>query len=875
MLFLTLLVIEGMARIAYYAAYGTEYGGGSAADSPDNLTPPPLTLVNQGFAAAPATPFLKRHPIYGYIQGLPFHQLPEERRPRPRQGDTVVIALLGGSVAYGVNAYLERALGRWFAENNQPRRPVFLNWSRGGLGQPQQTMLVAGALLRGGAVDLIINLDGFNELGKNASPRGAFPFFPGQWKSQVGLTAEELLLIGQIGVLRREQARRAAAGETSILRRSALFGLAQRWRQESNAAQIIRLNHELATAKSAYRLEKHGPRRWWATEGEVQRAAARLWYRSSLMLNRLAEGAGADYYHFLQPNQYVPGSKPLSPWERANAYEPDGHIGSSMAKGYPLLTGFNQDLQRQGVNYFDLTGIFVDHSETLYLDSCCHLNDRGNELLAAEMVRRLEPALRRLTGERPAGPVSPLAAGRRPADFQVSIQEDGKGLRYVREDCEPEDTEPRFFLHIVPRAAAERPSPSREPGFDNRVFSFAEVGGRRARGQCAAQISLPDYPIAALRTGQYIPDQGDLWSTELIVPANVDQLRADYAALAAAEPAARDYFDLYLQDNQLIYWRESCAAADTAAAFFLHIIPEHRADLPPERQAAGFAHQDFAFARWGGPFDGQCLATVPLPDYPIAAIRTGQAERWAVDFYRPIDPEQLRAAYAALAARQPVARADFDLYIQDNRLIYLRESCAAADTAAGFFLHIVPEDGAALPADRQAAGFAHQDFDFARWGGHFDGKCLAAVPLPDYPIAAVRTGQEGVWDVAWHPPADPALRRADYAALSQEQPILRDAFDLYLQDNRLLYLRETCVAADTAAGFFLHIIPEDVADLPAEQQAAGFANRDFAFAQRGAHFDGKCLAAVSLPDYPIREIRTGQYVPGQGEAWSVGLVAAP
>ena len=41
MLVLTLLVIEGMARLAYYAAYGAGYGGGSEVDVSDNLTPPP------------------------------------------------------------------------------------------------------------------------------------------------------------------------------------------------------------------------------------------------------------------------------------------------------------------------------------------------------------------------------------------------------------------------------------------------------------------------------------------------------------------------------------------------------------------------------------------------------------------------------------------------------------------------------------------------------------------------------------------------------------------------------------------------------------------------------------------------------------------
>ena len=47
--------------------------------------------------------------------------------------------------------------------------------------------------------------------------------------------------------------------------------------------------------------------------------AARVWYRDSLLLAGLAELGRADYYHFLQPNQYAPGSKPLSPEERKSA----------------------------------------------------------------------------------------------------------------------------------------------------------------------------------------------------------------------------------------------------------------------------------------------------------------------------------------------------------------------------------------------------------------------------------------------------------------------------------------------------------------------------------------------------------------------------
>ena len=740
MLFLTLLALEGMARLAYYAAYGQWYGR-AGSELPIAITP-----HHHSVAPAIATPFLTRHPFYGYVRSSPYHI--QETSPRQRQQDTVVIGLLGGSVAYGVQPYLERALGRWFAGNRRTQQPALLNWAAGSVRQPQQTMLVANNLLLGGEVDFIINLDGVNEIvsGAGQQGRGPFPFFPHQWKSQVGLTAEEILLAGQIGVLRREQARLAAVRETSPLRRSALFGLMNRWRQESNAAQIILLNHQLAATRSAYSLEKHGPRRWLDAEDETLAAAARLWYRSSLLLARLAELAGADYYHFLQPNQYAPNSKPLSPEERATAYEPEGRIGNLMAKGYPLLTGFNRDLQGQGVNYFDLTGIFADHPETLYLDACCHLNDRGNELLAAAMVQRMEPALRRLVEEKPAGPVAAGNAARRPADFRVSVQEDGKQLRYVRADCVAADTAPRFFLHLIPQDLTDLPPPRREPGFANRVFSFAEIGGRLARGQCAAQTPLPDYPIAALRTGQFVPGEGDLWSVELIVPAAPDRLRAAYAALSAIQPVARDYFDLYFQDNRLIYLRETCAAADTAAEFFLYIVPQEITDLPEDRRAAGFIHSAFAFAQHGGPFDGKCLAVIFLPDYPIKEMRTGQhtpgqGDLWSARLIAAPDFDQLRETYAAVSAARSAVRDYFDLYLMDNRLVYVRETCAAADTAAGFFLHIVPEDMADLPEERRAAGFVHGGFEFVRQGGHFDGKCLAAVALPDYPIKEMRTGQ--------------------------------------------------------------------------------------------------------------------------------------
>ena len=523
MLFLTLLALEGMAHIAYYAAYGAGYGGGSTASL--HITPPPPIEPEDWTAYS----LRILHPFYGFTRDLPNHALNEMPLPLRRE-DTIVVALLGGSVARDVHPFLERALQRWFAANGRPQYPLVREFAVQGIKQPQQAAIVANALLLGGEFDLIVNLDGLNEVAESARQGfdyGVFPPYPPSWHKRVGLTTEGVLRAGRLRILRQEQARRTAAGETSPLRRSALFGLANRWRRESAARQIIQLNHELAEGEAAYSLEKHGPRSGWEGEDELLPAAARIWYRGSVALARLAELAAADYYHFLQPNQYAPDSKPLSPEELALAYNPQGVYGYFAAKGYPLLQQFNPDLQRQGINYFDLTGIFVDHPETLYRDPCCHLNARGNELLAAAMVRRLEPALRRLSRESPAAPVSALAAARRPtepdlllvaADFQVYISGNGKRLRYVRAGCTTADVESRFFLHLTPQDPAALPPHRRDHGYDNRDFSFAEVDGRFWQGQCLAYIPLPDYPIAYLRTGQYVPGAGELWAGEFYFP---------------------------------------------------------------------------------------------------------------------------------------------------------------------------------------------------------------------------------------------------------------------------------------------------------------------------------------------------------------------
>ena len=107
------------------------------------------------------------------------------------------------------------------------------------------------------------------------------------------------------------------------------------------------------------------------------------------------------------------------------------------------------------------------------------------------------------------------------------------------------------------------------------------------------------------------------------------------------------------------------------------------------------------------------------------------------------------------------------------------------------------------------------------------------------------------------------------------EPSARATFDVYHSGNRLIYYKEQCGTADTAARFFLHLFPADPEDLPDEFRQYGFHNRDFHFNDRGGMSDGECLTIAPLPGYEIVRIRTGQYLPGGEQLWRADFPANP
>ncbi len=233
--------------------------------------------------------------------------------------------------------------------------------------------------------------------------------------------------------------------------------------------------------------------------------------------------------------------------------------------------------------------------------------------------------------------------------------------------------------------------------------------------------------------------------------------------------------------------------------------------------------------------------------------------------------EPYRAHYRAATARPPVARAGFDVYLDEQAVTYVQEPCRLEDTQPRFFLHVTPVDPRRLPAAEREIGFANLDFAFYRRGVRLEEACLATVPLPAYALKRLRTGQwlrgqnRALWQADIPLALSPAARqryRAAYAALAADAPAVRSVFDVYVAAEAATYVKTPCQAADAEPKFILHVYPVRTESLPAGRRAYGFDNLDFQFDWQGAHFDGTCLAQAVLPAYAIKRLRVGQFRAG-------------
>lgn len=321
------------------------------------------------------------------------------------------VLVVGGSVAAHMAADGAHTLKSILGQDPrlEGRRIRVHNQGRGGYKAPQTSILTSLLFEIGYRPDLVILLDGFNEvaLGNANRVAGANPLYPslGHWKHLLSGPAESDatldLLIGM-----RQAKQRMGSALAASLRWRLYYSAAATFVVDSivdrSRARYVGLAEQYAQTDAGEELSLafRGPPLPDDFESGLEEIVD-IWVESSISLNGMCRARGIPFIHVLQPTFHDRGSKPPTQEELDNTViQPEWLEG--VVHGYPRLRAAGERLLAAGVPFFDASLLFEDVDKTLYYD-CCHVVASGSRILGRYCANR---ALEVMPAELPAAPPS-------------------------------------------------------------------------------------------------------------------------------------------------------------------------------------------------------------------------------------------------------------------------------------------------------------------------------------------------------------------------------------------------------------------------------------------------------------------------------------
>lgn len=360
--------------------------------------------TNQPSSIENSLPF-QLHPYFGYVSysnppsnGLNSsgfeskYQYPFKKTRK----DQFVIGVFGGSVAYNFMSHevathaVEAALKR--VPYFQDKEIVFLSFAIGAYKQPQQLLVLSYFLSVGQEFDMVVNIDGFNELAlsylNNKSGLGLSMPAGTRVLALADLANKDFRSETLLRTLELLQARNQVK-DTLAQQRDCRFASCYtlRWikfrfllsRYQERAAALSSAKSNTKESSSLVHLDMNSGA---LPDSQVIEQSADVWAHSSLMMSELLVARNIPYFHVIQPNQYYPTGRQFSAEERHIAIDENRHFKVGVEKGYREILVRAERLKASGVKVFDGTTAF-DHVEgTVYADLCCHYNKLGEDVFA-------------------------------------------------------------------------------------------------------------------------------------------------------------------------------------------------------------------------------------------------------------------------------------------------------------------------------------------------------------------------------------------------------------------------------------------------------------------------------------------------------------
>jgi len=271
---------------------------------------------------------------------------------------------------------------------------IILSFATGGYKQPQQLLILNYFLALGQELDMVVNMDGFNEVAlSNLNNQNkvdlAMPSIQHimpltnlasnslstkAMKSTIAIK-ENKARINQ-GLKSLRQCKLAACDAlTSVYVQNLVNNYRKdviRFEKESNQPEkddggsVIYINLNNSVIKDDAAFEQ----------------MAQNWAQSSIVMNKVLSASNVPYFQVLQPNQYYQTKRVFGEAEKQIAFNKDTPYAKAVELGYPALFKKFPNLEKNHIDILNGVNVFDKTKDAVYVDSCCHYNKAGEVIFS-------------------------------------------------------------------------------------------------------------------------------------------------------------------------------------------------------------------------------------------------------------------------------------------------------------------------------------------------------------------------------------------------------------------------------------------------------------------------------------------------------------
>ncbi|MEG3903578.1 hypothetical protein QUB19_15210 [Microcoleus sp. B4-C5] len=363
------------------------------------------------------------HPFFGFIQkpGPDFRPgfknnnygflSPYDYPFKKTKPNQFIIGVFGGSVAsnYGIFEVQNKILPQYLKQlpGLKDKEFVILSFATGGYKQPQQLLILNYFLALGQELDMVVNIDGFNEVAlSNLNNKNQVDLAMPSIQHILPLTslANNSLSTKAMKATIRIQENKARISQglerlqnCSLAACDALTSVYVHNLVNNYKTDVIKFEKERTKQKK----DDSGSVIYINTNKSVLQDSlafeqmAQNWVKSSIFMHKVLSASNVPYFHVLQPNQYYQTKRVFGEAEKQIAFNKDTPYAKAVQIGYPALFKKFPNLEKNNITLVNAVNVFDKTKEAVYVDSCCHYNQAGEVVFSNYVGRSILESLRK------------------------------------------------------------------------------------------------------------------------------------------------------------------------------------------------------------------------------------------------------------------------------------------------------------------------------------------------------------------------------------------------------------------------------------------------------------------------------------------------